>query len=146
MGTKQLLLIVLAVIVVGTAIFVGMQSASTADYEAEKDRLINITHRLLQNAETYRKKAEALGGGGGETYEGWNPPADMLEGEEVTWTTNKVHGGVWMASVRLRSKYRFSANNNKRIRIVGRTWHNGRQQILMFDGYAGEMKSIYKNF
>ncbi len=63
MGTQQLLLIVLGVIVVGIAVVVGINIFGTNAEQANKDALTQDCLRIAASAQGYYRKATMLGGG-----------------------------------------------------------------------------------
>jgi hypothetical protein len=80
-GTQQSLYIALSVIVVGIAVFVGVNLLDTYYEENNRDQVIIQMHRLADMAQEYRKKPKAIGGGGGNTYRGWTMPKDFRRTE-----------------------------------------------------------------
>ena len=64
MGSQQLLLIVLGVIVVGIAVVVGFNQFNYASEEAAKDGVISDMINLGNVAQIYWKKPAYMGGGG----------------------------------------------------------------------------------
>lgn len=83
MGTKQLLLIILGVIVVGTAVVVSLEVFDTQFSGQIKDMAIQQMNELGTYAKTYRAKPKDIGGGGG-SYKGFKIPAAIRE-DAVTW-------------------------------------------------------------
>ncbi|NOZ61456.1 MAG: hypothetical protein GXO74_07215 [Calditrichaeota bacterium] len=65
MGQQQLLLIVLAVILVGIALVVGIKIFNSNAASANVDYLINDLLKLAATAQQYYLKPISLGGGGG---------------------------------------------------------------------------------
>ena len=80
MGTAQLLYIVLGVIIVGLAIFAGLNIFQSYLQDTEREQLINHCLTILSRAEEYYKKSADLGGGGG-SYRGFSLPRDMTRNE-----------------------------------------------------------------
>ena len=64
MGTQQLLMIVLGVIIVGVAIVVGINMFSEGAVNAEADRLVQEVNMVASNAAAYYRKPVQMGGGG----------------------------------------------------------------------------------
>ncbi len=64
MGTQQLLMIVLGVIIVGVAIVVGINMFSQGAVNAESDRLVQEVNVVGSNAAAYWRKPVQMGGGG----------------------------------------------------------------------------------
>ncbi|KUG26578.1 hypothetical protein ASZ90_003580 [hydrocarbon metagenome] len=76
MGQQQLLLIVLGVIVVGIAIFVGINLFQANAAEAKRNNVINELVNLAAHAQQYYQKPAALGGGN-RTFIGWYIPHEL---------------------------------------------------------------------
>lgn len=75
MGQQQLLLIVLGVIIVGIAIVVGINIATTSAQSANRDQVIADLNTIANYAQQYYRKPTSMGGGG-NTFTGWTiPPA-----------------------------------------------------------------------
>jgi len=64
MGTQQLLLIVLGVIIVGIAIVVGIQMFGASAVEANKNAIVQDALQVAAKAQQWYRKPEVLGGGG----------------------------------------------------------------------------------
>lgn len=76
MGQQQLLLIVLGVIVVGIAIFVGITLFQANAAEAKRNNVTNELVNLAAHAQQYYQKPSALGGGN-RTFTGWDIPHSL---------------------------------------------------------------------
>ncbi|NUN09577.1 MAG: hypothetical protein HUU54_10420 [Ignavibacteriaceae bacterium] len=73
MGQQQLLLLVLGVIVAGTAIVVGITLFQAYTVSANRDALIaDLDHLAFRAMEYYRKPAQI--GGGGNSFVGFSIP------------------------------------------------------------------------
>ncbi|MDA3781320.1 MAG: hypothetical protein PF487_14000 [Bacteroidales bacterium] len=83
MGTKQLLLIVLGVIIVGTAIAVSAGIFDTQFSGQMKEMAILKTNEIGILAKTYRAKPQNMGGGGG-SYVGFNIPKTFQD-DALSW-------------------------------------------------------------
>lgn len=81
MGTQQLLLIIVGLIVVGIAIAVGVAMFGSSSVEANRDSLINDINNLAANAKQYRSKLRTMGGGGG-SYLGYLIPSNLTDLED----------------------------------------------------------------
>jgi hypothetical protein len=73
MGTQQLLLILVGVIVVGLTIFAGFSVAKNYTETSNRDQLITTLNDLALLANQHYKKPVAQGGGGG-VYSGFTIP------------------------------------------------------------------------
>jgi len=87
MGTQQLLLIIIGVIVVGLAIAAGIWLFSGNSVSANKDAIISDLMNLGQFAVRYKMRPEPLGGGGGRSYTGFTIPAKLATNENATYTS-----------------------------------------------------------
>jgi hypothetical protein len=74
MGQQQLLLLVLGIVIVGLAVVVGIQAFSENMKKANSDALVNDAIRIASDAQAWRLKPTAFGGGAG------NAAADMWDG------------------------------------------------------------------
>lgn len=63
MGQQQLLLLVLGVVIVGMATVVGIQAFSENQKKANADALVNDAIRVASDAQAWRLKPKAFGGG-----------------------------------------------------------------------------------
>lgn len=85
MGQQQLLLIVIGVIIVGIAIVVGINLASTAAKSANRDGLVSDLNNIGAFAQQYYRKPTALGGGG-NSFAGWTIPPSLVTTGNGTYT------------------------------------------------------------
>src|SRR5690606_18268938 len=69
MGQQQLLLLVLGIVIVGLAVVVGIQAFGENQKKANSDALVNDAIRLASDAQAWKLKPAAFGGG--STTEGW---------------------------------------------------------------------------
>ncbi len=70
MGTQQILLIVLSVIIVGAAIAVGIQMFNAQAYSANKSAIAADAQSFASQVVQYYKTPESQGGLGGDMYVG----------------------------------------------------------------------------
>ncbi len=77
MGQQQLLLILLGILVVGVAIFVGINYFRSNAIEAKRNNVTNELVNLASIAQQYYMKPKALGGGA-RSFSGWSIPSDLL--------------------------------------------------------------------
>jgi len=100
MGTQQILLIVLSVIIVGAAIAVGIQMFNSQSYSASKSAIAADAQSYASQIVQYYKTPISQGGAGGELEEGdeanianfigWGSTKD---GETTTANTMKNDNG-----------------------------------------------------
>ncbi len=86
MGQTQLLLIVLGVIVVGTAAIVGMNMFHANAVEANRDGLNNDLLNIANMAQAYYKKTDQQGGGD-KSFVGFGIPSRLAENENGDYST-----------------------------------------------------------
>ena len=69
MGQQQLLLHVLGIVIVGLAVVVGIQAFSENQKKANADALVNDAIRIASDAQAWKLKPQAFGGGA--SVAGW---------------------------------------------------------------------------
>ena len=84
MGTQQILLIVLSVIIVGAAIAVGIQMFNSQAYSANKTAIAADAQSYASQIVQYYKTPESQGGLGGDMYVGGDGNATGTPGTPVT--------------------------------------------------------------
>jgi len=67
MGQQQLLLLVLGIVIVGLAVVVGIQAFSENMKKANSDALVNDAIRIASDAQAWKLKPAAFGGGADAT-------------------------------------------------------------------------------
>jgi hypothetical protein len=107
MGTQQILLIVLSVIIVGAAIAVGIQMFNAQAYSANKSAIAADAQSFASQVVQYYKTPESQGGAGGKVenmtdeiiggYIGWSGHSTNNDSGEyiidgVTATTVTIYG------------------------------------------------------
>lgn len=85
MGQQQLLLLVLGIVIVGLAVVVGIQAFGENQKKANADALVNDAIRIASDAQAWKLKPAAFGGGGNLT-----DPADFtgLEFEQLGYSVD----------------------------------------------------------
>ena len=66
MGQQQLLLLVLGIVIVGLAVVVGIQAFGENQKKANSDALVNDAVRIASDAQAWKLKPAAFGGGAAE--------------------------------------------------------------------------------
>lgn len=123
MGSQQIFLIVLTLILISLAIFSGFQFVNEHYKNSDRKILIEQINFLYNTASIYRKNLLELGGGSG-SYDGWEIPSNNIIGAENTTfkfaaNSNKI---VFMAE-----KNKIGWDNNSKIKIwVRYSDQNGR--------------------
>lgn len=77
MGQQQLLLILLGILIVGVAIFVGINLFRANAIESKRANITNELVNLASLAQQYYMKPKALGGGA-RSFTGWNIPDELV--------------------------------------------------------------------
>src|SRR6056297_1265111 len=67
MGQQQLLLLVLGIVIVGLAVVVGIQAFGENQKKANSDALVNDAVRIASDAQAWKLKPAAFGGGAAAT-------------------------------------------------------------------------------
>ena len=91
MGSQQLLLTILGVIIVGVAIAVGVSKMSAQSTASRKDAMINELEVLAEDARQFYVRPTSMGGGG-RTYTNYRIPTKMahtLNGNYTCTTTSR---------------------------------------------------------
>ena len=78
MGQQQLLLIIVAVIIVGIAIAMGINLFTASATDNKRDLVINECINLASLAQHYYMRPQALGGGG-RSFTGWTVPYNLVQ-------------------------------------------------------------------
>jgi hypothetical protein len=89
MGQQQLLFIIIAVIIVGIAIAVGISIVSAQTVATFRDSIINDLNHLASYAYDFRIRLRSMGGGQGD-YSGFTIPTKMKENEDALFTVVKA--------------------------------------------------------
>lgn len=77
MGQQQLLLILLGILLVGVAIFVGINLFRANAIESKRANVTNELVNLASLAQQYYMKPKALGGGA-RSFTGWQVPDELV--------------------------------------------------------------------
>ena len=76
MGQQQLLLTILAVLLIGIAIAIGVSLFTSQSVEANRDALISDIENITSHSFEFYNRPVSIGGGGG-TFVGYRIPAKM---------------------------------------------------------------------
>ena len=93
MGQQQLLLLVLGSLVVGIAIYTGIQFFNGYQQNNERDVVIQQMNILVLDARKFVAKPTFLGGGNGK-FAGYHPPNDLANTNRVRIYTGANEGAV----------------------------------------------------
>lgn len=98
MGSQQLLLIVLGIILVGLAIVAGYSIAKDYLENANREQLISSIYDLGLMAQQHYKKDISVGGGGG-TFTGWVIPSQLRSTESGSFNAIVTSSSVNLTAV-----------------------------------------------
>jgi hypothetical protein len=85
MGTQQLLLVIVGIIITAIGIAVGIQLFGASSTSANKDAIVNDINNIAANAKQYRSKIRSMGGGG-NSYVGYVLPAKMVSNDDGSFS------------------------------------------------------------
>ena len=85
MGQQQLLLIILGVMLVGMAIYGGIQYMGQQNSDACRDRCRFEALQLCTDADQYKLMPKAMGGGGG-SYDGMSYPKFYVDEPDILYS------------------------------------------------------------
>lgn len=98
MGSQQILLIALGIILVALAIFAGYGIAKDYLENTNREQLISTIYDIGLLAQQYSKKDVKAGGGGG-TFNGWVIPAQLRSTESGTFNASVSQDKVNLTAV-----------------------------------------------
>lgn len=85
MGQQQILFIIIAVIVIGIAITVGISIVSAQTVATNRDAMINDLNHIASHAYEYRLRLKCMGGGQGD-YTSFAIPTKMSVNDGGTYS------------------------------------------------------------
>jgi hypothetical protein len=85
MGTQQLLLVIVGIIVTAIAIAVGIQLFGSSSTGANRDAIINDINNIAASAKAYRNKISSMGGGG-NSYVGYTLPQQLSTNDDAAYS------------------------------------------------------------
>lgn len=85
MGTQQLMLVILGVILVGIAIAVGISTFQAQNVRSNLDAMINDLNHIAANAYQYRMRPAKLSGGEGD-YSLYEIPPKLSSNSNATYS------------------------------------------------------------
>lgn len=120
MGSQQLLLIALGVIITGLMVLTGTSIMHAYLESSNREQIIASMYDLGVMAQAYYKKLDAAGGGGGD-YRGWNIPTQLRNTAIGTFTAT-----VNASRVNLRCNGKYTGRNGTSVvRVTARVDKNG---------------------
>lgn len=93
MGQQQLLLLVLGALIVGLAIYTGVQFFNVYQQNNERDVVMQQMNILVLDARKFAAKPTFLGGGNGK-FAGYQPPNELANTNRVRIYTGATEGAV----------------------------------------------------
>jgi hypothetical protein len=101
MGTQQILLVILGVIVIGVAIAVGIAMFGSSMADSNKEAIINDLMNIGQYAYRYKLTPVPFGGGG-RVYTGFSVPEKLRDNENASYiATPSGQSCVFVATSKL---------------------------------------------
>lgn len=126
MGSQQLLMIVVGLIIVGLMIYAGIGIVHNYFVTSNRDQLISSLNALGVNAQEYYKKRIEMGGGGG-SYEGWILPSEFLNTDD-----GQIRASVGASRVNFTATGTQTGMDDKeKVRITCRVDQNGIRMIVI---------------
>lgn len=127
MGSQQLLLIVLTILLVGLVIFSGFKFTNNYYQNSDRELLLNRIQTLYHSATQHRKKVTEFGGGAG-SYEGWKGSESELNfgNSSIRYVVhdNKItffaigNTTGWNGVEKTKAWVKYSDNSGKTIRFL----------------------------
>lgn len=93
MGQQQLMIIVLGVLIVGMAVYGGLNMMNSYNQSHQRDLIVQRMNTLVGEAKKFAAKTASLGGGDG-SYRGFTPATKLTNTSEMTIYTTS--GDDWV--------------------------------------------------
>ncbi len=138
MGTKQLLLITLGIIIVGTAIIVSVEVFDTQFSGQIKDMAIQQMHDLGTYAKTHYSTPVESGGGGG-TYKGFKVPKAITE-DALSWKFDFKFGNDLVYFLMISKKFVY---NRKPLYLLGLHEKGELVSIRLYDPEKKKWETLF---
>ena len=120
MGTQQILLIALGVIIAGLMFVTGITLLRTYSESSNREQIISNMYDLGIMAQLYYKKHRTAGGGGG-AYSGWSIPRQLRNTDAGTFTSS-----VRATRVNLSCNGKYTGRNGRSVvRVTAVVDNNG---------------------
>lgn len=127
MGTQQFLFIVVSVIVVGVAVAVGINMFTASYTERINEILLSKIYQIGNEANAYRKKPTAMGGGGG-SYKGFEKQVNKILKDEPI---DKIK--ISAKKYRLDLKFTLKGDTKRLSKIEARFDLDGINRLRVYD-------------
>ena len=142
MGQQQLLLLVLGIVIVGLAVVVGIQAFGENQKKANSDALVNDAVRIASDAQAWKLKPKAFGGGGDtdkDNFSGLGTDVEQLGYEigsqEGCDTYGNLNGCFTIAGT------------DGLLTITGISTANGNQVVVEVEGTSpGDIETAVSNY
>lgn len=125
MGSQQLLLLAVGMVVVFLVIYSGIGIVANYYQSANRDQLISTLHEVGIMAQQYYKKPVEQGGGGG-SYAGWELPAGFKKFESGTIKATVVNDRVNFEAIGMET----GMDEKNFVRVTCRVDQNGIRMIV----------------
>lgn len=99
MGQQQLLLLVLGIVIVGLAVVVGIQAFSENQKKANADAMVNDAIRIASDAQAWKLKPAAFGGGASATPYWDGLSFSQMGYEETSGTYTNLNADYVMSDI-----------------------------------------------
>lgn len=135
MGQQQLLLLVLGIVIVGLAVVVGIQAFGENQKKANADALVNDAIRIASDAQAWKLKPAAFGGGAAATN--WTG----LTFEQLGYETGDKDGGDTAGAddyENLNGVFVMSGQSTADLVITGTNSSNGNQVQVTVSGTSSD--------
>jgi hypothetical protein len=141
MGSKEILLILLSVIVVTAAIAVGVNLARVSFADQVRDLVIHKVNDIGMRANIYRKKPITQGGGEG-SYKGFGDQLNNLLKEDILIDKFRLKEKKNRIDITLTL---ISEGEKKRpVRVMGRYDEAGMERLRVYDPEEKKWTLIFK--
>ena len=127
MGQQQLLLLVLGIVIVGLAVVVGIQAFSENQKKANADAMVNDAIRIASDAQAWKLKPAAFGGGAAATE--WTG----LTFDQMGYETGVSYGGYTVGGTEygnLNGKYAMTNQTSGPLTITGTSYESDGTTVL----------------
>jgi hypothetical protein len=141
MGSQQLLIIALGVILVGVAVVVGVNLFSVSFADQVKDLAIHKVTEIGVRANLYKKTPTASGGGGG-SYKGFDAQLSSLlkEDEIVKKFALRERDNMLIISMTLQNR----GENKRLFRVWARNDSDGLERLRIYEPDSEKWVWVFK--
>lgn len=141
MGSQQLLLVALGVIIVGVAVVIGVNLFTVSFADQVKDLAIHKVTDIAMRANIYKKTPTASGGGGG-SYKGFGAQLSGLLKEDEIVRKFRLKEKPNLLTIVMTLENR--GENKRRFRVWGRSDSDGLKKLRIYDPDSKRWVWIFK--